>query len=124
MAGEFDRFGAGAGRRRRALYLSRAGRLPAGRHRQVPLGTRDVVGVVWDDPPDPSVGHNRLRPINGTFDAPPLIAEIRRFVDWVADYTLTSARHGAAHGAAGAGGAGAGGAGAGRAASPDRRRSA
>ena len=56
----------------------------------VPLGTRDVVGVVWDDPPDASVGHNRLRPINGTFDAPPLAAEIRRFVDWVADYTLTS----------------------------------
>ena len=56
----------------------------------VPLGTRDVVAVVWDDPPDQSVGHNRLRPINGTFDAPPLSAEIRRFVDWVADYTLTS----------------------------------
>ena len=56
----------------------------------VPLGTRDVVGVVWDDPPDPSVGHNRLRPINGTFDVSPLNAEIRRFVDWVADYTLTS----------------------------------
>ncbi len=56
----------------------------------VPLGTRDVVGVVWDDPPDTSVGHNRLRPINGTFEAPPLNREIRRFVDWVADYTLTS----------------------------------
>ena len=56
----------------------------------VPLGTRDVTGVVWDDPPDQSVGHNRLRAINGTFDVPPLNAEIRRFVDWVADYTLTS----------------------------------
>ena len=55
----------------------------------VPLGTRDVTGVVWDDPPDKSIGHNRLRPINGTFEAPPLKAEIRRFVDWVADYTLT-----------------------------------
>jgi hypothetical protein len=29
----------------------------------VPLGTRDVLGVVWDDPPDPSIGHNRLRPV-------------------------------------------------------------
>ena len=56
----------------------------------VPLGTRDVTGVVWDDPPDQSVGHNRLRAINGVYDAPPLNAEIRRFVDWVADYTLTS----------------------------------
>jgi primosomal protein N' (replication factor Y) len=56
----------------------------------VPLGTREVVGVVWDDPADPTVGHNRLRPIEGRFEAPPLPAEIRRFVDWVADYTLTS----------------------------------
>ncbi len=56
----------------------------------VPLGTRDVTGVVWDDPPDRSVGHNRLRPINGTFDVPPLNGEIRHFVDWVADYTLTA----------------------------------
>ena len=57
---------------------------------EVPLGTRDAVGVVWDDPPDPEIGHNRLRPIAGTFDAPPLSKEIRAFVDWVADYTLTS----------------------------------
>ena len=57
---------------------------------EVPLGTRDVVGVVWDDPADPEIGHNRLRPIAGTFDAPPLSKEIRAFVDWVADYTLTS----------------------------------
>jgi primosomal protein N' (replication factor Y) (superfamily II helicase) len=57
---------------------------------EVPLGTRDVVGVVWDDPADPEIGHNRLRPIAGTFEAPPLPKEIRTFVDWVADYTLTS----------------------------------
>ena len=56
----------------------------------VPLGTRDAVGVVWDDPADPDIGHNRLRPIGTVLDAPPLSAEIRRFVDWVADYTLTS----------------------------------
>ena len=56
----------------------------------VPLGSREVVGVVWDDPPDPEIGHNRLRMIGSAFDAPPLNAEIRRFVDWVADYTLTS----------------------------------
>ena len=56
----------------------------------VPLGTREVVGVVWDDPPDLSVGHNRLRQINGVFDSPPLPKEIRAFVDWVADYTLTA----------------------------------
>ncbi len=57
---------------------------------EVPLGTRDAVGVVWDDPPDPEIGHNRLRPIAGRFDVAPLPKEIRAFVDWVADYTLTS----------------------------------
>ena len=55
----------------------------------VPLGTRDVVGVVWDDPPDEEIGHNRLRPIVGRYDAPPLPRDLRAFVDWVADYTLT-----------------------------------
>jgi primosomal protein N' (replication factor Y) len=57
---------------------------------EVPLGTRDYVGVVWDDPPDPEIGHNRLRAIGGTYETPPLSNEIRAFVDWVADYTLTS----------------------------------
>ncbi len=57
---------------------------------EVPLGTRDAVGVIWDDPPDPAIGHNRLRPIAGTFDVAPLSKEIRGFVDWVADYTLTT----------------------------------
>jgi primosomal protein N' (replication factor Y) (superfamily II helicase) len=56
----------------------------------VPLGTRDTLGVVWDDPPDPEVGHNRLRPVAEKYDAPPLSKEIRGFVDWVANYTLTS----------------------------------
>ncbi len=70
-------------------YRAPAGTAP-GDIVEVPLGTRDVVGVVWDDPPDAAIGHNRLRPIAGVFEAPPLAKEIRRFVDWVADYTLTS----------------------------------
>ncbi|MCB1489892.1 MAG: primosomal protein N', partial [Bauldia sp.] len=56
----------------------------------VPLGTRDVIGVVWDDPPDGEIGHNRLRPIAERLDVPPLLKEIRAFVDWIADYTLTT----------------------------------
>ena len=55
-----------------------------------PLGTRDVIGVVWDDPPDEEIGHNRLRAIVGRFDAPPLAKELRTFVDWIANYTLTT----------------------------------
>jgi primosomal protein N' (replication factor Y) len=45
--------------------------------------------VVWDDPPDASIGHNRLRPVTGAFDVAPLAKEMRTFVDWVANYTLT-----------------------------------
>ncbi|MEP0323798.1 MAG: primosomal protein N', partial [Bauldia litoralis] len=56
----------------------------------VPLGTRDVIGVVWDDPPDAEIGHNRLRPIVEKLDAPPLLKDLRAFVDWIADYTLTT----------------------------------
>ena len=38
---------------------------------EVPLGTRTAVGVVWDDPPDHTIGHNRLRPLTGSFDVAP-----------------------------------------------------
>jgi primosomal protein N' (replication factor Y) len=57
---------------------------------EVPLGTRNVAGVVWDDPPDGNIGHNRLRDITRRFDVPPLNDEIRAFVDWVANYNLTT----------------------------------
>ena len=56
----------------------------------VPLGTREVVGVVWDDPADETIGHNRLRAIGDRLDAPPLNGEIRGFIDWVANYNLTT----------------------------------
>ncbi|MEJ1161878.1 primosomal protein N' [Prosthecomicrobium sp. N25] len=55
----------------------------------VPLGPREVIGAVWDDEPGGEpVGHNRLRPIAGVFDAPPLDPTVRRFVDWVAHYYM------------------------------------
>ena len=56
---------------------------------QVPLNTREVVGVVWDGVPDHAVGDNRLKPISGIVQAPPIRADIRHLVDWVAAYTLT-----------------------------------
>jgi primosomal protein N' (replication factor Y) len=58
---------------------------------QVPLGPRQVFGVVWDDamasakPVDPK----KLRRITKVFDSPPLNANMRRFLEWVASYTLT-----------------------------------
>ena len=55
---------------------------------QVPLGTRDMVGIVWDDPPDREIGHNRLRAVEAKYDAPPIARDVREFVDWVANYSL------------------------------------
>jgi primosomal protein N' (replication factor Y) len=55
---------------------------------RVPLGPREVGAVVWDGPGE-TVDPRKLRPISLVFDCPPLTAETRRFVDWVAAYTLT-----------------------------------
>ncbi|MGV8840306.1 MAG: primosomal protein N' [Bauldia sp.] len=57
---------------------------------EVPLGTRDVVGVVWDDGPGLDRSSNRLRLVEAKFEVPPLPAATRKFVDWVAAYTLTT----------------------------------
>jgi primosomal protein N' (replication factor Y) len=54
----------------------------------VPLGPRRVAGVVWGEASD-EVPSARLKPLAGTLDAPPLKDELRRFVDWVAAYTLS-----------------------------------
>lgn len=55
---------------------------------QVPLGPRQVAGVVWDVDPG-QIDAKKLRPIIHVFDCPPLSDDMRRFIDWVADYTLT-----------------------------------
>ena len=53
----------------------------------VPLGSREIVGVVWDRPSS-EVPPAKLKPVANRLDAPPLSAELRRFVEWVAHYTL------------------------------------
>src|ERR1700729_2848440 len=56
----------------------------------VPLGPREVVAVVWAENanPDPRL-HNRLKEVGEKLDVPPLKAELRALVDWVANYTLS-----------------------------------
>jgi primosomal protein N' (replication factor Y) len=63
--------------------------LSAGDIVSVPLGVRSATGVVWKDHVaiNPRL-HNRLRDIEEKLDLPPLKPELRRFIDWVADYTL------------------------------------
>ncbi|WP_350335572.1 primosomal protein N' [Coralliovum pocilloporae] len=62
--------------------------LAAGDIVRVPLGPREVMGVVWDDGPE-AVETARLKPVLDRYDIPPIDADLRRFVDWIADYTLS-----------------------------------
>jgi primosomal protein N' (replication factor Y) (superfamily II helicase) len=57
----------------------------------VPLGPREVVGVVWAENanPDPRL-HNRLKDVGEKLDVPPLKGELRALVDWVSNYTLSA----------------------------------
>lgn len=64
--------------------------LAAGDYVEVPLGPRRVVGVVWG-PGGGGVEAGRLKPVVRRFDAPPMTEVARRFVEWVAAYTMTPA---------------------------------
>src|SRR5271154_3440551 len=59
----------------------------AGRFVRVNLGPRKLIGVVWEGEGD-DVAEERLRPIVEVLPTPPLPAELRRFIDRVAGYTL------------------------------------
>ncbi|WP_267381673.1 MULTISPECIES: primosomal protein N' [unclassified Sphingomonas] len=57
-----------------------------------PLGPRQLLGVAWEPermPSDAEVGDNRLRPLLGVADVPPLRAPLRRLVEWTAAYYLS-----------------------------------
>ncbi|TPW30832.1 primosomal protein N' [Martelella alba] len=56
---------------------------------QVPVGPRQLIGVVWDQGDGDGVDPKKLRPITHVFDCPPVSDEMRRFIDWVAAYTLS-----------------------------------
>ena len=53
----------------------------------VPLGPRDVTGVVWDAEPG-GVDDAKLKDVGERFDVPPLPDGLRHLIDWVAAYTL------------------------------------
>jgi primosomal protein N' (replication factor Y) len=57
----------------------------------VPLGAREATGVVWAEnvKPNPRLD-NRLKDVEEKLEIPPLRPELRAFVDWVANYTLSS----------------------------------
>jgi primosomal protein N' (replication factor Y) len=55
----------------------------------VPLNRREEVGVVWDAPADDAVPAHKLKPLIGVLDTPPMGEALRRFIDWIAAYTLS-----------------------------------
>lgn len=67
---------------------------------RVPLGPREMVGVVWEEEalPTETVGDNRLRNVIEAYDLPPIGAPLRRLIEWTADYYLAPPQA-AAHGA-------------------------
>jgi primosomal protein N' (replication factor Y) len=54
---------------------------------RVPLGPREVAGIVWDGGTD-AIDPRKLRPISQAFDCPPVNDGMRRMVDWISAYTL------------------------------------
>ena len=54
-----------------------------------PLNRREEIGVVWDHGAGDAVPEHKLKPLIGVLETPPLPEGSRRFVDWVADYTLS-----------------------------------
>jgi primosomal protein N' (replication factor Y) len=56
-----------------------------------PLGPRQLIGVAWeaDRLKTEEVGDNRLRPLVGLVDVPPIPAPLRRLTEWTADYYLS-----------------------------------
>lgn len=62
--------------------------LSPGDYVQVPLGSRELAGVVWDKHVD-AVDESKLRSVISKFDCPAMNKEMRRFIEWVAGYTLS-----------------------------------
>ena len=57
----------------------------------VPLGAREATAVVWAENPKPNPRlDNRLKDVEEKLELPPLNPELRSFVDWVANYTVSS----------------------------------
>lgn len=69
-------------------YRVRAGdKVARGQIVKVPLGPRQILGVVWGDD-DGTLAADKIKPVSQIYDIPPLGEDICRLVDWLANYTL------------------------------------
>lgn len=69
-------------------YLAPASGCRLGDFVLVPLGKRQVPGVVWG-PGTSGLPAARLRPVEAVLDLPPMRESLRRFIERAADYTMT-----------------------------------
>ena len=63
--------------------------LAPGDYVSVTFARQPLVGVVWDTPPDPDVPVAKLKPVTAKLDLPRMPAVSRKFIDWLANYTLS-----------------------------------
>ncbi|MEM8630838.1 MAG: primosomal protein N' [Pseudomonadota bacterium] len=69
-------------------YFAPEGGCETGDFVEVPLGPRKVLGVVWGKG-DGSFDASKLRAVSRVLDAPPMVPEMRDFLEKAAAYTLT-----------------------------------
>ena len=62
--------------------------LQVGDYVRVPLGGREVIGVVWGEAAG-DVNPSKLKPVLDKFPMPSMRPVMRDFIDWVATYTMT-----------------------------------
>ena len=70
-------------------YKAPAGGVMNGAYVIVPLGPRQVLGVVWG-PGEGSFDPARIREITRISDLPPMISAMKTFIERTAEYTLSS----------------------------------
>src|SRR5688572_350462 len=68
-------------------YATAADDLQPGDYVTVPLGPREVPGVVWKEG-DEKVSSSKLKPVLARHDISPMPPAHRKFIEWVAHYTM------------------------------------
>src|SRR5689334_22775070 len=63
--------------------------LPLGSFVAVPLNGRLVPGVVWGEGGNADLDEAKIKGVAEVLDVPPMKAELRGFIDWVAGYTMS-----------------------------------
>ncbi len=71
------------------FHYSHSCKLDAGTYVRVPLGSKTITGVVWDDVPC-ELAPAKLKPVKEVLDVPPLRQPLRATLEKMADYNCAS----------------------------------